>query len=142
MKIDQVTIMLVEDDEVDVMNVKRVFSKHKVTNPLLVARDGREALDMLKGNNGMEKINPTPRIILLDINMPRMDGFEFLEAIRKDPELKSISVFVMTTSSNDEDRYRAYSLNVAGYIVKPVVFQEFMEAVANLGAFWKLCEFV
>ncbi|MFM8917419.1 MAG: response regulator, partial [Bacteroidota bacterium] len=89
---------------------------------------------------GYEKITPRPQIILLDLNMPKMNGMEFLKELRQDPELRSISVFVMTTSNDDRDRIDAYDLNVAGYILKPVSFEKFVSAVSILSSYWKLCE--
>lgn len=135
-----INIFLVEDDEVDIMNVKRAFKKNNITNPLFVAGNGIEALNMLKGENGIEKI-PKPRIILLDLNMPKMGGIEFLKEIRKDEELKNISVFVMTTSNEDNDKVDAYSLNVAGYILKPLSMESFVAAVSTLKNYWMLCEY-
>jgi len=134
------SILLVEDDSVDVMNVQRAFVKNNITNPLHIAFNGVEALNMLRGSNGKPKINPTPRIILLDINMPKMNGLEFLRELRNDEELKSLSVFVMTTSNDDQDKIEAYNLNVAGYILKPLSFEKFVNAVAVLNSYWKLCE--
>ena len=134
-----VNILLVEDDEVDIMNVKRAFRKNNITNPVHVARNGLEALELLKGENPDNKI-PMPRIILLDINMPKMGGIEFLNELRKLPELRSISVFVMTTSNEESDKIAAYDLNVAGYILKPLSFEGFSSAVAILNHYWHLCE--
>jgi CheY-like chemotaxis protein len=133
-------ILLVDDDQVDVMNVLRAFKKNNIQNPLHVANNGMEALDMLRGTEGREKIIPTPRLILLDINMPRMNGIEFLRELRKDPVLRSISVIIMTTSNDDKDKFEAYNLNVAGYIVKPVSFEKFVGAVSVLNTYWQLCE--
>jgi CheY-like chemotaxis protein len=133
-------ILLVEDDSVDVMNVQRAFKKNNITNPLHIAFNGVEALNMLRGTNGKPKLNPIPRIILLDINMPKMNGLEFLRELRMDQGLKSISVFVMTTSNDDQDKIEAYNLNVAGYILKPLSFEKFVNAVAVLSSYWKLCE--
>ena len=133
-------ILLIEDDSVDVMNVQRAFKKNNITNPLHIAFNGVEALNMLRGTNGKPKLNPMPRIILLDINMPKMNGLEFLRELRHDPELRSISVFVMTTSNDDQDKIEAYSLNVAGYILKPHSFEKFVNAVCILNSYWKLCE--
>lgn len=133
-------IMLVEDDQVDQMTVKRAFKQNKVLNPVFCAENGEEALAMLRGD-GVEKITPLPKIILLDLNMPKMGGVEFLEELRKDPILKKISVFVLTTSQADEDIIATSKYNVAGYIVKPVSFESFREAVKTLDAFWALCEF-
>lgn len=134
-----VGILLVEDDEVDVMNVQRAFKKNHITNPLFVAGNGLEALTLLRGE-GSEKLQPMPKIILLDINMPKMSGIEFLQHLRADPNLKSISVFVLTTSNEDKDRIEAYNKNVAGYILKPVEPNKFMDAVKSLNLFWSLIE--
>ena len=133
-------ILLVEDDSVDVMNVQRAFVKNNINNPLHIAFNGVEALNMLRGSNGKPKLNPMPRIIILDINMPKMNGLEFLRALRNDDDLKSVSVFVMTTSNDDQDKIEAYNLNVAGYILKPLSFEKFVNAVAVLNSYWKLCE--
>lgn len=130
-----VNILLVEDDEVDVMNLKRAFKKNNIQNELFVAGNGVDALDMLR-----TAIVASPRIIILDLNMPKMNGIEFLEILRKDEKLKSISVFVMTTSNEDSDKIDAYNLNVAGYILKPLSFEKFITSVATLDNFWSLCE--
>ena len=135
-----INILLVEDDEVDIMNVKRAFMKNKITNPLFIARNGIEGLDLLRGANGAEPIYPLPKIILLDINMPKMGGLEFLAELRKDPKLHGISVFVLTTSNEESDKMTAYNLNVAGYIIKPIFFENFVNAVATLNSYWQLCE--
>lgn len=130
-----VNILLVEDDEVDVMNVKRAFLKNNIKNPLFVAGNGVEALEMLETS-----IVPLPRIIILDINMPKMNGIEFLKIVRETERLKNISVFVMTTSNEDSDKIKAYDLNVAGYILKPLSFEKFLASVATLKNYWQLCE--
>ncbi|MFA8436649.1 MAG: response regulator [Marinifilaceae bacterium] len=128
-------IMLVEDDEVDVMNIQRAFRKNNINNPLLIGRNGLEALEILRSPN-TEK----PRIIILDINMPKMNGIEFLQELRKDEKLKDISVFVMTTSNQDSDKIEAYNLNVAGYILKPLSFDKFVSSVSTLNSYWQLCQ--
>jgi CheY-like chemotaxis protein len=130
-----VNILLVEDDEVDVMNVKRAFAKNNIKNELFVAGNGVEALEMLNS-----AIVPLPKIIILDINMPKMNGIEFLKIMRADDKFKNISVFVMTTSNEDSDKINAYNLNVAGYILKPLSFEKFLSSVATLKNFWQLCE--
>ncbi len=135
-----VSILLVEDDEIDRMIVQRAFKKNNVANPLYLAHDGQEALDMLKGTNGKTKLFPLPKIMLLDINMPRMSGLELLKEIRQDEELKLISVFVLTTSADDKDRMEAYKNNVAGYILKPVSFDKLVTAVSVLNNYWQLCQ--
>lgn len=139
---NQTDILLVEDDEVDIMNVKRAFKKNNINNTLHIARNGVEALAMLQGSaeHGIGRLVPTPKIILLDINMPKMGGIEFLGHLRDDPVLKHLHVFVMTTSDEESDKFAAYNLNVAGYIIKPLSFTKFVEAVSILDSYWKLCE--
>ena len=132
-----INILLVEDDEVDVMNIKRAFKKNDIENPLHVSGNGVEALEYLRSPTTL----PLPKIILLDINMPKMNGIEFLTEIRKDEELKSLTVFVMTTSNSDSDKINAYGLNVAGYILKPLSFDKFVSTVKNLTEYWSLIEF-
>ncbi len=134
-----INILLVEDDEVDIMNVQRAFKKNKINNPLFIARNGIEALEILNGQNPEIQI-PSPKIILLDINMPRMSGIEFLQELRKNPNSKSLSVFAMTTSNEESDKIAAYNLNVAGYILKPLSFEGFTIAVSRLSHYWQLCE--
>ena len=133
-------ILLVDDDEVDVMNVQRAFKRNNIVNPLYIATNGLEALDMLRGN-GVEPIPGPRRLILLDLNMPRMNGLEFLRAVREDPELRALTVVVLTTSDDERDRIEAYNLNVAGYILKPVTFTAFVEAMATLNKYWTINEF-
>ncbi|MEL6931166.1 MAG: response regulator [Cyanobacteria bacterium J06600_6] len=136
-----INILLVEDDEVDVMNVKRAFKKYKITNPLYVAGNGIEALEMLKPQAGERpQVPENRRLILLDLNMPKMNGLEFLHAIRQDPVLRPTPVIVLTTSDEDRDRIEAYNLNVAGYILKPVTFINFAEVMVALNKYWALCE--
>jgi CheY-like chemotaxis protein len=133
-------ILLVDDDEVDVMNVQRSFKKNNISNPLYIAANGLEALDLLRGQ-GVTAIPGPRRLILLDLNMPKMNGLEFLRAIREDPALRSLTVVVLTTSDDERDRIEAYNLNVAGYILKPVTFTAFVEAMATLNKYWTINEF-
>lgn len=133
-------ILLVEDDEVDVMNVKRAFKKNNITDPLYFASNGLEALELLRGNSNLPVMPRERRLILLDLNMPKMNGIEFLRELRADPELKLIPVIVLTTSNEDRDKVEAYNLNVAGYILKPVTFSNFVEAVGTLNKYWTLSE--
>ena len=135
-----VNLLLVEDDEVDIQAMKRAFAKSRIGNPITVARDGIEALEFLRGENGRPKLSK-PHLILLDLNMPRMNGLEFLEAIRADEDLKNTVVFMITTSKAEEDKTRAYAQNVAGYIVKQDPANTFMQAVALLEHYWKIVEF-
>ncbi len=114
-----VNILLVEDDTLDIMHIERTLKKLNIVHKLYVAKNGQEALSMLRGE-GVEKIRPLPSLIMLDINMPKMDGFEFLSIIRQDQELKDIKVFIMTTSNQEEDKNMAKNLGVSGYVVKPL----------------------
>jgi CheY-like chemotaxis protein len=129
-------ILLVEDDEVDVMNVRRAFEKNHIANPLFVAGNGLEALELLRGGS----IPRERRIVLLDLNMPRMNGIEFLRELRADASLRSTTVVVLTTSNDERDKVDAYDLNVAGYLLKPVTFSNFCEVMAALNRYWALVE--
>lgn len=136
-----VNILLVEDDEVDVMNVQRAFKKNNVANPLFVAANGLEALEMLRANGAPPGIPRERRLVLLDLNMPKMGGIEFLRELRSDEKLRGTPVVVLTTSNEERDRVEAYNLNVAGYIVKPVTLTNFIETMAALNKYWTLSEF-
>ena len=129
-------ILLVEDDEVDVMNVRRAFDRNRIANPLYVAADGVEALRMLRAG----EVPPERRIILLDLNMPRMSGIEFLRELRADTHLSHTPVVVLTTSDDERDKINAYNLKVAGYLLKPVTFVNFVEVMAALNKYWTLVE--
>ena len=129
-------ILLVEDDEVDVMNVRRAFQRAHVSNPLHVAGNGLEALEILRGDT----LPADRRLVLLDLNMPRMNGIEFLRAVRADATLRSLPVVVLTTSNDERDKVDAYKLNVAGYLLKPVTFTEFVDLMAALNKYWMLVE--
>jgi CheY-like chemotaxis protein len=128
-------VLLVDDDEVDVMNVRRAFEKNHITNPLHVATNGLEALERLRDGS----IGPR-RIVLLDLNMPKMNGIEFLTAVRADPALQPTSVVVLTTSNEERDKVEAYKKNVAGYLLKPVTFAKFVDVMATLNKYWTLVE--
>jgi CheY-like chemotaxis protein len=129
-------ILLVEDDEVDVMTVKRAFERGHIANPLFVARDGLEALEKLRSG----EIPNRRRLVLLDLNLPRMNGIEFLRELRRDPDLSPTPVVVLTTSATEQDKLDAYGLNIAGYLVKPVTFSAFCELVVTLNKYWTLVE--
>ncbi len=133
-------LLLVDDDEIDVMTVQRAFKKNNITNNLYIATNGIEALAMLRSDSNPPVVPPQRRLILLDLNMPKMGGIEFLRELRKDDAIKAIPVIVLTTSNEDKDKVEAYNLNVAGYIVKPVTFSKFVEAVATLNKYWTLSE--
>ena len=129
-----VTILLVEDDEVDVKALKWAFEKLKVANPLVIARDGEEALELLKDL-------PRPYLIISDINMPRMNGIELLRKIRATPDLRDSIVFVLTTSNDEQDKIDAYNLNVAGYMLKSDMGTSFQRAIGLIENYWKVVEF-
>jgi len=129
-------ILLVDDDDVDVMNVRRAFKKNNMSNPIFVAGNGLEALALLRDGT----IPKAKRLVLLDLNMPKMNGIEFLRELRADPELHMTSVVVLTTSNEDRDKIEAYNLNVAGYLLKPVTFLNFVDLMAALNKYWTLVE--
>ncbi len=116
----EVHILLVDDDEIDVMAIQRAIKSHELNLPITVAKNGVEALDVLRGING-NALLPSPYVILLDMNMPRMNGIEFLAELRNDTRLAASVVFMLTTSSRDEDVEAAYHYNVAGFINKEQV---------------------
>ena len=128
-------ILLVEDDEVDVLTVQRALRDLKVSNPLRVARNGEEALEILRETTGER-----PAIILLDLNMPRMGGMEFLRTARKQSLGRGIPVIVLTTSRRDRDILEGFDLNVAGYMVKPVDYRKFVDVMKAIDVYWTLSE--
>ncbi len=132
-----INLLLVEDDEIDIKTIQRSLSELKLLNPLIVARDGIEGLEHLRGENGKDKVEG-PRVVLLDLNMPRMGGLEFLEEVRKDPDLHSTVIFVLTTSDADQDIVSAYEKNVAGYIVKSDSTASFVEAIRLIDFYWTI----
>jgi len=132
---NEAVILLVEDDRVDIMTVQRAMKKIDVGNPLHVARTGVEALGMLRGD-GFPRIEPAPSLILLDLNLPKMGGIEFLKELRADPELKSLPVIVLTSSNEPSDRAAAFQYDVEDYIVKPHSFGEFSNAMSIILADW------
>ncbi len=134
-----VSLIMVEDDDGDAKAVRRAFAKARISNPMLRATDGVDALELLNGENGRET-PPKPYIFLVDINMPRMNGIEFIAALREDPNLRDSVVFVLTTSKRDEDMTAAYGLNVAGYIVKQTAGTSMVPLVEMLDCYWRLVE--
>lgn len=140
MKGQIVHILLVEDDEIDAEAIVRGFQKQQIENPITVVSNGLEALSALRGEEGYERI-PAPYLILLDLNMPRMNGIEFLQAVRQDPQLKSSIVFVLTTSDNARDKLAAYREQIAGYLLKQHSGVNFIDLVNMLDAYWRIVEF-
>ena len=134
MKTD-ITILLIEDDRVDVMTVIRAFKELNITNPLEVCEDGEVGIEYL-----LDSSKAIPGIILLDLNMPKMNGIEFLQQIKKDENLKKIPVVVLTTSKEDQDKVESFKLGVAGYMIKPVDYLQFVETMRTIHLYWTLSE--
>lgn len=132
-----VTVLVVDDDEIDVMGVQRAFEKSKLRNPIIVASDGGDALRKLRDGKSV----PRPYLVLLDINMPRMSGIEFLENARQDPDLHNSVIFVLTTSNDENDKRKVYRHNVAGYIVKGYQEDGFVDAVSLLDQYSRINQF-
>lgn len=128
-------ILLVEDDDVDAMTVKRALKEIHITNPLFIVKNGEEAIQFLKNPT-----NEQPGIILLDLNMPKMNGIEFLKIAKQDNLLKSIPVVVLTTSREEEDKINSFNLSVAGYMIKPVDYMQFVETIKTINMYWTLSE--
>ena len=136
---EEVTVLLVEDDEVDQQAFRRALDELKINNPLINAKDGLEGLAVLRKNNGAKVKKPF--LVVLDLNMPRMNGFEFLDEIRADEELQDAVIFVLTTSDDDKDVMKAYRPHVAGYVVKGDLAGSFKQAVQLLDFYWRLVVF-
>ena len=130
-----VSLLIVDDDDIDATALTRALHRQKLLNPVYRARDGLEAIELLRAGN-----IPAPYIILLDLNMPRMNGLEFLEELRKDPELTHSIVFVLTTSKSDEDIIAAYREHVAGYLLKQRMDNDFLQVVSLLDHYWRIIE--
>ena len=130
-----IEVLLVEDDPGDVLMTKEAFEDYKLQNTLHVVNDGAEAMDFLR-RQGEHADAPRPDLVLLDLNLPRMDGREVLQAIKSDPELASIPVVVLTTSEAEEDVLRSYSLHANAYVTKPVDFERFIQVVRQIDDFF------
>ena len=128
-----VTVFVIDDNDVDIEAVHRAFRRVKIGNPIAVAHDGKEALQMLRAGEV-----PSPYIILLDLNMPGMDGLTFLEELRADDQLRSSVVFIVTTSDAARDLQASYQLNVAGYVVKGKIGDDFLRLTGLLENYWKV----
>jgi CheY-like chemotaxis protein len=128
-------ILLLEDDSVDAMTVRRAFKDLNVLNSLVRFINGEDAVDYLRNSANLK-----PCVILLDLNMPKMNGIEFLKVIKADENFKRIPAIVLTTSKDDQDRIQSYQLSVAGFIVKPVDYIKFVEAMKIIDLYWTLSE--
>jgi CheY-like chemotaxis protein len=135
-----VHILLVEDDEVDAEAIVRAFRKQKIQHPITIVMDGLAALDVLRGQQGRSPLR-SPYLILLDLNMPRMSGIEFLQILRQDPELRCSVVFVLTTSNSDKDKLDAYNAQIAGYFLKQHAGENFVNLMDMLTLYWRIIEF-
>lgn len=132
-------ILLVEDNPSDLELALVALERSQLANQVVVARDGAEAIDYLGAKGGWEgRAAGHPAVILLDLKLPKIDGLEVLEHIRSTPELRSIPVVMLTSSREEQDLVRSYELGVNAYVVKPVVFKEFVDAISNLGMFWAI----
>jgi CheY-like chemotaxis protein len=129
-------VLLVEDDEIDVMNIQRAFKKNDIKHRIEIANNGLEALSLLRNSSSLV----LPELVLLDLNMPKMNGLEFLEEVRKDEFLRSLLVIILTTSNDEKDIKTAYKYNVAGYVVKPVNFESLVQAIGVLNKYLSICQ--
>ncbi len=130
-----ISLLLIDDDEIERMKFKRVCQKHNYPHTIIEARNGEVALDILKNQETL------PHIILLDLNMPKMNGIEFLAALKSDTCLKYIPIIVMSSSDNDKDVKECYELGIAGYIIKPLHFKEYSKRIVSLLEYWQMNEF-
>ncbi len=128
-------ILLVEDDAVDAMTVKRALKDLNVSNQLVVKGNGEEALRYLR-----DEATARPCIIILDLNMPKMNGIELLRALKQDEQLRRIPAIVLTTSTGEQDRFQTFDMSVAGYMIKPVGYPQFVDVVRNINLYWTLSE--
>jgi len=142
MKKGSFAVLLAEDNEHDIIATKRAWKKHHIANPLYIVKDGEECLDFLhkRGKYGEPETTPRPGILLLDINMPKMDGLAVLKHVRENKTLRHLPVVILTSSKDEEDRLKSYNLGVNAYIVKPVGFNNFSEAVRTINLFWELVD--
>lgn len=140
MNIDPVSILLVEDNPMDVELTVRAFKRNKMRNPVLIVRDGQEALDYIyrRGAFADPEASPVPGLILLDIKLPRVDGLEVLRELKSHPVYRPVPVVMLTTSREDQDVSRSYDLGANSYIVKPVDFDKFLEVVERIELYWIL----
>ena len=135
-------VLMAEDDEHDILATRRAWKKHHISNPLYIVNDGEECLDFLhrRGKYSEPGTAPRPGILLLDIRMPKMDGLAVLKHIRQDEQLRRLPVVILTTSRAEEDRLRSYDFGANAYIVKPVGFNNFSDAVRTINLFWQLVD--
>lgn len=138
-KYNEVTIVLIDDDSVDREAVRRCFAEERILNPIVEAQNGQEGLDLIRRRSDESTLGPY--IVLLDLNMPTMNGREFLKELRGDAEHKNAIVFVLTTSNHQDDIDACYDMKVSGYIAKQNFSSDFHEAIKMFSSFWKVVEF-
>jgi CheY-like chemotaxis protein len=129
----------VEDDDGDAKAVERTFLKARIANPIVRALDGIEALEILRGTDEQPRLGP-PYLLLVDLNMPRMNGIQLVTAIREDPELHDTVIFMLTTSNRAEDKQAAYSMNVTGYVLKEKAGEDFLKLFSLVDSYWRIVE--
>lgn len=129
-------VLLIEDDQIDRMTIERSFRTLNIKNSLKMANNGQEGLSVLY------EASDLPCLIILDINMPKMNGLEFLKIIKTDENYKKIPVVVLTTSNDENDKNTCYTLGVAGYIIKPINYKEFQEVIKTLNNYWNINQFI
>jgi CheY-like chemotaxis protein len=134
-----IRILLVEDDDGDAKAVLRTFRKARIANPIVRALDGIEAMEILRGSDQQPRLE-SPYLLLVDLNMPRMDGIQLVKAIREDPDLQETVIFMLTTSNRAEDKHAAYSLNVTGYILKEKAGEDFLRLFSLVDSYWRIVE--
>jgi CheY-like chemotaxis protein len=135
MKLSNKPLLLVEDDQVDVMTIKRALKEIHVANPVIHMENGEDAINYLR-----EPGNERPCIILLDLNMPVMSGLEFLQVVKNDEALRRFPVIVLTTSEEQQDKLNSFNLGVAGYMAKPVDYRQFVEVMRSIDLYWTISE--
>jgi len=139
MKTTLKTILYAEDSSFDVELTRNVLKKNNILNPLIVVKDGVEAMDyLLRTGEFEDRPNGNPGLILLDLKMPRMDGLEVLAALKKDDRFKAIPIVMLTSSREESDLVKGYNLGVNAYVVKPVDFKDFAQAIKEIGIFWAI----
>ena len=132
-----INILMADDDPDDRLLTKEAFEENRLKNPIYFVEDGEQLIDFLKHKNGYTPENaPRPGLILLDLNMPKLDGREALAKIKSDPKIKSIPVIILTTSKADEDIIKSYNLGVNSFITKPVSFNDLVDVTARINKYW------
>lgn len=135
MKVTNKPLLIIDDDQVDVMTIRRALKEIDVTNPVVHLENGEDALAFLRNPNSDD-----PCLILLDLNMPIMNGFEFLQVVKSDDLLRRFPVVVLTTSEEQQDKVSSFNLGVAGYVMKPVNYRQFVEVIRSIDRYWTISE--